>query len=103
MSKFLTIDYKDLIRSFLLAALTALITSIVQIVKTGAIPTKEQISISLLAALGAGVSVIIHAFVSNSKNTLGKEPKDIAAEITNIIIPANDPSIIIETKIPEAK
>lgn len=69
-----SINWKDLVKGFILAFLTALVTAIGQSITAQSLPTWAQILVDLKLALGAGVAYLIKNFLTNSKGQfLAKE------------------------------
>ena len=66
MSGFLNLNWMDVLKGFILAFLTVLLTTVVQTLNVGAIPDWATFQTDLLMALGAGVAYLIKNFFSNS-------------------------------------
>lgn len=73
-SQFLSLSLHDIAKGFLLATLTAVITSLYAIINTGTFPTDWATwKTILLVGLGAGLSYIIKNFLTNSKDKFLKK------------------------------
>lgn len=73
---FLSISPRDLFKGFILATLTAIITSLYAIINTGTFPTDWATwKTVLLVGIGAGLSYLIKNFFTSSEDKfLKKEP-----------------------------
>jgi len=71
-SKFLRINLYDVAKGAILAALTALVASLIQVLDTGHLPDVAQIKTSALAALVAGLSYLLKNLLTNEENKFMK-------------------------------
>jgi hypothetical protein len=69
MSNFGTINWADILKGFLLAAITAVITGIYQAIQTGGLPSMADLQTIGIVALGAGLSYLIKNLLTNSDGT----------------------------------
>lgn len=67
-SKFLRINLYDAAKSAILAALTVLVSSLVQILDSGHLPNLEQLKTSWLAALIAGLSYLLKNMLTDEND-----------------------------------
>jgi len=75
-SKFLTLDWKDLLRGLLIAFLTAVLTGVINILDTGAIFTWLTIKPVLIAGISAALSYLLKCLATNSQDQMFKrEPR----------------------------
>ena len=75
-SKFLTLDWKDLLRGLLIAFLTAILTGVINILDTGAVFTWITIKPVLIAGISAALSYLLKCLATNSQDQLLKrEPR----------------------------
>lgn len=73
-SPFLTLSPKDIFKGFILATITAIITSLYAIINTGTFPTDWATwKTILLIALSAGISYLLKNFATNSKDKFLKK------------------------------
>lgn len=61
-SNFLSLNWKDLLKGFIVAAITAAVTGISQSLEAGSFPTVAQLKTSALVGLAAGISYLIKNF-----------------------------------------
>lgn len=61
-SNFLSVNWKDVLKGFIVAAISAAVTGIYSSLSNGALPTVEQLKTSALVGLGAGISYLIKNF-----------------------------------------
>lgn len=75
-SNFFRLNWFDVLKSFLVAFLAALVTSLTASFESGALPTMPEFLLALKIALIAGVSYLIKNVFTNSDNeVLKKEGK----------------------------
>lgn len=70
MSKFLRLDHYDALKAVIVAALTAFLTSVLQYLQAGSLPTREQVVSAWIAGLAAGVSYLVKNIFTNSKGEI---------------------------------
>lgn len=76
MSEFLKLNVLDLLKGCLVAALTAFLGALYEVLNAGGIPDLVQLKSWGLAALAAGVGYILKNFLTNSVGALlHTEPK----------------------------
>ena len=61
-SPFLSINWSDVGKGFIVAAITSAVTGISQTLEAGAIPTIAQLKTAALVGLAAGISYLIKNF-----------------------------------------
>jgi hypothetical protein len=61
-SSFLSLNWKDILKGFIVAAITAAVAGISQSLEAGAFPTLTQVKTSALVGLAAGLSYLIKNF-----------------------------------------
>ena len=61
-SNFLALNWKDVAKGFVVAAITSAVTGISQSLEAGALPTLVQLKTSALIGLAAGLSYLIKNF-----------------------------------------
>ena len=75
-NKLFSIGTKDLIKGFIVAVLTIVLTGLMTSLSSGALPTTEVLKSLTFTGLGAGVAYILKNFLTNSNdNFLTKEKK----------------------------
>jgi hypothetical protein len=72
-SNFFNLNWSDLVKGFVMAVLTALLTSVYQVIQSGALPTLAQLKVSGLAALVAGIAYLIKNLLSNDSGQFLKK------------------------------
>lgn len=81
MSKFLSLSMRDYIRSFVVAAGTALLTCLYPVLQAGQLPTTTQLKTAGLSALAAGIAYLMKNLFTNSKDQIAKpEEKQTTTE-----------------------
>lgn len=73
MSKFLTLGRRDLIRSLILAAGTALFTALMPVLQAGSLPNITQLKTAGIAALIAACVYLGNNVFTNSKGNYGRD------------------------------
>lgn len=76
-SSIFTINWKDAGEGLLVAFLTAFLGGISQAVNDGALPTLDQLKVSALAGLAAGVAFLLKQFLTNSTGQIAKAEKPV--------------------------
>lgn len=76
-SSFLSVNWRDALRGFLIAALTTILATVGQAVEAGSLPTIAQLKVAALAGLTAGISYLIKNFFSSSEITIKKAPTEM--------------------------
>lgn len=71
-SKFLTLDWKDLLRGLLIAFLTAVLAGVINILDTGAVFTWVTIKSVLIAGVSAALSYLLKCLATNSQDQMFK-------------------------------
>jgi hypothetical protein len=75
-SKFLTLDWKDFSRGFLIAFLTAVISGVIGLLDTGAVFTWGTLKPVLIAGISATLSYLLKCLMTNSQDQMFKrEPQ----------------------------
>jgi len=75
-SKFLNLDLKDFLRGLLIAFLTALISSIIEVLDTGAVFTWLTLKPVLIAGVSGALAYLLKCLMTNSQDQMFKrEPK----------------------------
>jgi hypothetical protein len=75
-SKFLTLDWKDLLRGLLIAFLTAILTGVINILDTGVLFTWVTLKPVLIAGISAALSYLLKCLATNSQDQMFKrEPR----------------------------
>ena len=75
-SKFLTLDWKDLLRGLLIAFLTAALTGVINLLDTGAVFTWITLKPVLIAGISAALSYLLKCLATNSQDQMFKrEPR----------------------------
>jgi hypothetical protein len=77
-SKFLTLDWKDLLRGLLIAFLTAALTGVINLLDTGAVFTWITLKPVLIAGISAALSYLLKCLATNSQDQLLKREPRIA-------------------------
>jgi len=72
MSNLFSLNWKDILKGFLVAVLTVIITGLGTSLQSGKLPTLAELGTLALAGLGAGVAYLLKNFFTNSNNELGK-------------------------------
>lgn len=70
ISKYLTVGMRDFIKGAVMAALTASLTMLYQILQAGGTPTLDQLKASALVGVGAAIAYIIKNFFTNNKGQM---------------------------------
>ena len=68
-SNFLSLNWKDVLKGFIVAAITAAVAGISQSLEAGAFPTLAQVKTSALVGLAAGLSYLIKNFFTPAPPT----------------------------------
>jgi glutaredoxin-related protein len=71
-SKFLSLGIKDIVKGFLVAALTVITTGLVASLENGALPDWPTIKSLLITGLCAGGAYVLKNFLTNSKDEFAK-------------------------------
>jgi hypothetical protein len=71
-SAFLSLDAKDAVKGFVVAALTSIGMAIVPVLQAGGLPTLAQLKVAGIAGLAAGISYLVKNLFTNSKDEIGK-------------------------------
>lgn len=79
-SNFLSINWSDAIKGLVIAVLTAVLTGLLKIFETGALPTLADLQTIGIIAITAGLSYILKNLLTNSD---GKMMKKETANDTN--------------------
>jgi len=76
IAKFGTLVWTDFVKAAFTAVLTAVLSALVPILQSGAIPTAAQLKTIALAGIAAGVAYLAKNLLTNSKDELLRtEPK----------------------------
>lgn len=73
LSSFLQVNLRDVVNGFLIAFLTAFLSSLVTVLETGHLPVWDQLKTFLLLGVTAGVSYVVKNIFSNSQGELLKK------------------------------
>lgn len=73
-SKLFSLNWQDVAKAVLLFFLAAFLTSLVQILESGAFPTLTQLKSAAVVALTTSMSYLIKNFITNSEGQIGKQP-----------------------------
>lgn len=68
-SAFLSLNWRDVLKGFIVAAISAAVTGIAQTFQAGAIPTLEQLKTAGLVGVAAGFSYLIKNFFTAPSGT----------------------------------
>jgi hypothetical protein len=68
LSKLFTLNVQDLLKGFLIAALTVVLTGVITTLKAGSLPDMAMIEHLITAGLGAGLAYILKNLFTNSQN-----------------------------------
>lgn len=77
-SQFLSLNLRDILYSVLLAGLAATITTLVQVVDAGHLPTIVELLTAGKIGLTTALSYLLKNILSNSKGSFGKKETDHA-------------------------
>ena len=69
-SSLFSLNFKDAGKGLLVAFITAFLAGITAAINTGALPTLDQIKVSAIAGVTAGVAYLIKNFFTNSTGTV---------------------------------
>jgi hypothetical protein len=72
-SSFLTVHWKDFVKGFFISFLTAFLTTVVQMLQDGSIPTLGEFRGAGIAGLTAGLAYVIKNWLTNSNDQLLKK------------------------------
>lgn len=72
-SSFLNLNVKDLLKGFIVAIVTALLTGVYQVIQSGGMFNWETVKPVVLASIGAGLSYIIKNYLTNSNDEILKK------------------------------
>jgi putative flippase GtrA len=72
-STFLNLNLKDLVKGFIVAIVTALLTGIYQVIQSGGVFDWITIKPVVIASVGAGISYIIKNYLTNSNDEILKK------------------------------
>jgi hypothetical protein len=76
LAKFGTLNLTDIIKGFVVAVITAVLTAVIPLLQSGTFPTLAQLKTMGLAGLAAGIAYLIKNMLTNSNDELFKtEPK----------------------------
>ena len=74
---FLSINWADVGKGFLVAVGTVILTSLATTIQAGQFPTLAQLGTLGLAGLGAGVTYLLKQFFTNSAGQLGSTETNV--------------------------
>jgi hypothetical protein len=75
-SKFLNLNWKDVLKGFVVAVFMTILTSIYTGIQTNQFPvTREQWKVILITSLGAGIAYLLKNVLSNSDGEIFKKDK----------------------------
>ena len=72
MSKFLSLNMRDYVKSFVVAAGTALLTCLYPVLQAGQLPTVVQLKAAGFSAVAAGIAYLLKNLFTNSKDQIAK-------------------------------
>jgi len=80
-SKFLQVNWQDLVRGLVVAVITSFLTALLPIVQSGKLPTMAQLGVCGIAGATAAIAYVIKNLLTNSKDQMFvAEPKEDAEE-----------------------
>jgi hypothetical protein len=72
MSKFLSLNTRDYIKSVVVSALTAVVAGVLPIVQSGKLPDAGDVRTLCFSAISAGLAYLLKNLMTNSKDEIGK-------------------------------
>ena len=81
-SIFGTINWSDVLKGFLLAILTVVITGIYTTLQLGQLPTLSQLGSLAIAGLSAGIAYLLKQVFTNSAGQLGTTESNVTTVVT---------------------
>ena len=81
-ASFLSINWADVGKGFLIAVGTVVLTGLAATIQAGQFPTLAQLGTLGLAGLGAGVTYLIKQFFTNSAGQLGSTESGVTTTST---------------------
>ena len=74
-AKLFAINSKDVIKGFIVAALSTFFTAVATVLGSGALPTLVQLKATALVGISSGMAYLVKNFLTNSKDELLKGDK----------------------------
>ena len=72
-SKFMRVNWRDLLHGFVTAFLAASLTGLIELLNTGHVPTVQSIKAHAVIGLTAGLGYVLKVVLENSKGQLLKK------------------------------
>lgn len=76
-SAFGSLNWKDVVKGFIVAAISSVLTGLFNIINDGTMPTGSEWKVIAIAGLSAGVGYIIKNWLSNSSSQFAKNEASI--------------------------
>lgn len=100
-SRLYSINWMDGVKSFIIAAVGSVLSTLMEILNNGALPTTVEVRKALILGIGAGASYITTTYFSNSKReVLKNDPAHVTLtdETPTATVTANVATTPTETK-----
>ena len=70
-SKLFKLDFNDLLKGVLVAFITALLTSLLQVLQSGGLPNMDALKVMGITSITAAVAYLVKNLLTNSKDDFG--------------------------------
>ena len=70
-SRLFKLDFNDLLKGVLVAFITALLTSLLQVLQSGGLPNMEALKVMGITSITAAVAYLVKNLLTNSKDDFG--------------------------------